>query len=322
MELSLLIPSRNEMFLVKTIESALNTIESDTEIIAVLDGKYADPPIPQHPRVNVIYVPEAIGQRAATNLAAKLAKGKYIMKLDAHCNFDKGFDRKMLEAFKKTGDNVTMVPTMRNLWAFDWACYHNYCGWTKYQGPTPTKCEKCGKTNKIRRKMKWIGKERPQSNSYCFDSTPHFQYYNQYTKTPEYRTMLKETGITETMSLQGSCWMLTRERYLEYIPIRENFGSWGNEGIEIALREWLSGGRVLVNHNTWYAHLFRTQGGDFSFPYDQRGREVLRTKNGVKEYFWNRKYLKAIHPLSWLVRKFNPPGWTEEQIKELEHGNN
>src|SRR3972149_6193801 len=108
-DLSILIPARNEMFLYRTIEDILANIEADTEVIAVLDGKLADPPIPQNARVNVIYLPESIGQRAATNMACKLAKSKYVMKIDAHCAFDKGFDRKMIEAFKEAGDDVTMV---------------------------------------------------------------------------------------------------------------------------------------------------------------------------------------------------------------------
>src|SRR3990167_9670729 len=100
-DLSILIPSRNEMFLARTIEDILQHIEADTEVIALLDGKWAEPAIPQYERVNVIYVPEAIGQRAGTNLACRLSKAKYVMKVDAHCSFDQGFDRKMLEAFKE-----------------------------------------------------------------------------------------------------------------------------------------------------------------------------------------------------------------------------
>ena len=95
-DLSILIPARNEMFLARTIEDILNNIEGNTEIIAVMDGYWTDPPIPQHERVTVIYNPESIGQRAATNQAAKLSKAKYLMKCDAHCAFDKGFDVKMI----------------------------------------------------------------------------------------------------------------------------------------------------------------------------------------------------------------------------------
>ena len=61
-DLSILIPARNEMFLAHTIEDILTNIEADTEVIAVLDGQWADPPIPQHERVNVIYFPKNICQ--------------------------------------------------------------------------------------------------------------------------------------------------------------------------------------------------------------------------------------------------------------------
>ncbi len=315
-DLSILIPARNEMFFKNTIEDALKNIEADTEIIAVLDGQWADPPIPQNDRVNIIYVPEAIGQRAAANLACRLSEAKYIMKVDAHCSFDKGFDRKMLEAFKEIGDNVTMVPTMRNLWAFDWKCY--YCGWKKYQGPTPEKCGQCDKTDRIRRKILWIGKTNPQSNSYCFDAEPHFQYFGDYTKRPEYKKDLEEKGLTETMSLQGSCFMCTREKYLELNLCDEELGSWGNQGLEVACRTWLSGGRVLVNHKTWYAHMFRTQGGDFGFPYKQHENEVRKTKKKVWGLFFNKNWPKQIHPMSWLVEKFWPvKGWTQEDLDKL-----
>jgi glycosyltransferase involved in cell wall biosynthesis len=317
-ELSILIPARNEMFLARTIEDILKNREAETEVIAVLDGAWANPPIPQNDRVNLIYVPESVGQRAATNLACRLSKAKYVMKIDAHCSFDKGFDRKMLEAFKETGDNATMVPTMRNLWAFSWNCRD--CNWKKYQGPTPPKCERCGSAN-LRKKMMWIGKERPQSNSYCFDAAPHFQYFNEYTKRPEYKKDLEATGLTETMSLQGSCWMVTRDKYWELNLGDENFGSWGNQGVQVACATWLSGGRVIVNHKTWYAHMFRTQGGDFSFPYPQSGNEVQRTKNKVKDLFWNNKHPKQIKPLSWLTDRFWPvKGWTDEHLKQLKEG--
>ena len=314
-QLSILIPARNEMFLARTIESILENIEADAEIIAVLDGAWTDPAIPQHERVNIIHVSESIGQRAATNLAAKLSKAKYVMKMDAHCSFDKGFDRKMIEGMK---DNWTMVPTMRNLWAYSWKCYK--CGWKKYQGPTPEKCPDCGRSHRIHRKMMWVGKERPQSNSYCFDADPHFQYFREYNKRPEVRKQAAETGFTETMSLQGSCFMVTRDKYWELEMCDEKAGSWGNQGIEVALSTWLSGGKVMVNTNTWYSHMFRTQGGDFSFPYPQSGRGVQQTKKYIKNKFWDFKHPKQIYPVSWLVKRFWPVGnyWTEEDLKKLE----
>ena len=320
MDLSILIPARNEMFLAHTIEDILKNIEADTEVIAVLDGKWADPPIPQHIRVNVIKLSKSIGQRATTNLACKLSKAKYVMKVDAHCSFDKGFDRKMIKAFKKTGDNVTMVPIMRNLWAFDWKCFH--CGWKKYQGPKPAKCEDCKKGDKIRKKMLWIGKNNPQSTTYCFDPTPHFQYFNEYKSSPEYKKGKEKKGLTETMSLQGSCWMLSRKKYWELGVCDEKFGGWGSQGIEVAVKTWLSGGRVLVNHKTWYAHMFRTQGKDFSFPYPMSGKQQKKAQAYAKDLFFNNKWPLQVKPLSWLVEKFWPvKGWKEKDLVKIK-GNN
>lgn len=315
-DLSILIPARNEIFLARTIEDILANIEADTEVIAVLDGAWTEPPIPQHERVNVIYLPKSIGQRAATNLACKLSKAKYVMKSDAHCSFEKGFDRKMIEAFQSAGNNTTMVPIMRNLWAFDWKCYH--CGWKKYQGPTPDKCEQCGKSDKLRKKIVWVGKHNPQSTSYCFDATPHFQYFEDWKHRPQYEKDKKEKGLTETMSLQGSCWMLTREKYWELEICDEKFGSWGSQGIEVATKTWLSGGQVLVNHKTWYAHMFRTQGGDFGFPYPISSRDQKKAKEYARDLFFDNNWPKQIHPLSWLVEKFWPvKGWTQEDLQRL-----
>ena len=316
MDLSIVIPARNEMFLKQTIEDILKHKKGNTEIIVGLDGAWADPVLPQYDDLNVIYEPVSIGQRAMTNQCVRFAQGKYIMKVDAHCSFDDGFDVKMIEGFKQVGDNVTMVPVMRNLHVFDWKCYK--CGWKTYQGKTPEKCPDCGATGKyIRRKMRWVGKSNPQSTSYCFDSEPHFQYFKEWTKTDTYKEQLK-TGFTETMSLQGSCFMVTKDKYWELNLSDEQFGSWGSQGIEVACKTWLSGMRVLVNHSTWYAHLFRTQGGDFSFPYPQSISQVQNAKKRAKDIFFNNKWVKQEKPLLWLIEKFWPvKGWTDEDLQKL-----
>lgn len=314
-DLSILIPARNEMFLSRTIQDILENIEGNTEIIAVMDGYWADPKVPQHPRVSIIHNQESIGQRAATNQAAKMSEAKYLMKVDAHCAFDKGFDKKMID-FMRGHDNWTSVPVMKNLHAFDWVCPD---GHRRYQGPSGPCQEKlengkeCGK--KTKKDILWRAKPSPNSVSYCFDSTPHFQYFGEFSKRPE-----GKGEATETMSLQGSCFMLTRSKYWELNICDENFGSWGSQGIEVAVKTWLSGGRVMVNHKTWYAHMFRTQGGDFSFPYPISRGDQKRAQNHTRELFFNNKWPKQIYPLSWLVEKFWPvKGWSEEDLKQLKN---
>lgn len=308
-DLSIIIPSRNEMFLSKTIEEILKNIRGKTEVIVTLDGAWADPVIKDDPRVTLIHYTEPIGQRAAQNRAARLSDAKYIAKVDAHCGFDEGFDVKLMEHMK---DDWTVVPIMRNLWAFDWICPN---GHRRYQGPSGV-CTQCGK--ETTRDFKWIGKENPQNRSYCFNPEPQFKYFKEYTKRPEYKKSLEETGMTESMSLQGSFFMLTREKYWELNICDENFGSWGSQGLEVAIKTWLSGGRVMVNHHTWYAHMFRTQGGDFSFPYPQTDRKVKENRAIARDFFFNNKFDKAIHPLSWLIERFWPvPEWTNEDLEML-----
>ena len=275
-----------------------------------MDGYLPNPPLKvTDQRVTIIYHPESVGQRAATNDAAKLAKGKYVMKLDAHCAVDDGFDQKMLDAFKEVGDNVTMVPVMRNLHAFNWVCPD---GHTRYQGPSGP-CEDCGKPTE--KDVVWIPKQSPQTFTFRFDKTMHFQYHGALAKDPENikgATKLdgtRDTNLRETMSIQGSCFMVTREKYFELDICSEEFHSWGQQGVEVACKTWLSGGRVISNLHTWYAHMFRTRGGDFGFPYPNPQNKVNENRELSRELFQKDKWPKAIHKFQWLLDKFNPPDW-------------
>lgn len=306
--LSVIIPSRNEEFLGETVEDILKNIRGNTNIIVVLDGQWPVKPLKDHPKVTILKYPESIGQRAATNRGVALTNAKYVLKCDAHCSFDEGFDVKMMDAFERVGGNVVMVPVMRNLHAFDWVCEN---GHRRYQGPSGP-CQECGK--ETHKEIMWIGKHNPQSTSYCFDSEPHFQYFNEYKNEQK-----KQGDLVETMSLQGSCFMVTREKYWELDICNEDFGSWGSQGIEVAVKFWLSGGRVLVNKNTWYAHMFRTQGKDFGFPYPISGKQVSHAKKMSRDLFFENNWDKQVRPLSWLLEKFWPVrGWNDDQLKEMQ----
>jgi hypothetical protein len=301
-KLSFLIPARNEEFLVQTINNILENTGEESEILVGLDGYWPPQPIQDHPRVKIFHVTVPIGQRAMQNQLARISKARYVCKIDAHCSLDKDFDKKMLSFFEEVGDDIVAVPVMRNLHAFDWVCPE---GHRRYQGPSGV-CKDCGK--ETTKEIIWKGKERPESTSYCFDKTPHFQYFNEYKKRPEYKEMVDKFGYNESMSLQGSFFMSTRHNYWKYELCDERAGSWGNQGIELACAAWLSGLRVLCNHKTWYAHMFRTQGGDFGFPYENHGTD--KTKKYIVDKFWNKKHSKQIHDVDWLVKKFAPvKGW-------------
>jgi hypothetical protein len=304
-DLSILIPSRNEMFVSNTVEDILKNRRGKTEVIVGLDGAWAEPGIADHPDVRIVYVSQSLGQRGMTNLLAKLSKSKYVAKSDAHCTFDEGFDVKLMEAMEGH-DDWTIVPNMRNLHAFDWICPD---GHRRYQGPSGP-CLVCKKPTE--RDIVWRAKPSPNSTTFCFDSEPHFQYFNEWKKK-------QEGDIVETMSLQGSFFMLTRDKYWELNICNEAFGSWGSQGIEVAAKTWLSGGRVVCHRGTYYAHMFRTQGGDFGFPYHNPQTKVHAAKKHAKNLFLKGKdgtyrWPQQTRDLVWLLDRFWPVrGWSEEQ---------
>ena len=310
-DLSVLIPARNEMFVALTVKTILDNIRGNTEVIVALDGEWANPGIPDDPRVTIVYFPEAIGQRAATNQACRLSRAKYVIKIDAHCAVDEGFDVKMLSDMQ---EDMTLIPTMYNLHAFNWKCLK--CGKTWYQSPTPLFCCKDG-DGKIRneqcdskqfeREIVWKPRLNKKSLYYRFDKNLHFQYWGDYRNRPE-----AQKELVEIMSTQGSCFMISRKRYWELNICDEKHGSWGQQGVEVAMKTWLSGGRLITTKKTWYSHMFRTQGGDFGFPYPMSGTDQDKARQYSKELWlqntWPLK--KEGRDLNWVLNKFYPvPDW-------------
>lgn len=304
-DLSVIIPARNEIFLQRTIESVLSKSKADTEVIAILDGYWPDPPIPDDPRVVIVHHTQSIGQRASTNEGARISQAKFVMKLDAHCELDEGFDIKLMDGCKY---DWTLVPVMYNLHAFDWVC--SICGNRTYQGPKPTLCSGCGSgsSDGVSFSMDVVWKPRWNRVTYSwrFDSDLNFQYWHDHRKRPETR----RGEFIETMSFIGACWFIHRDRYWELEGLDEKHGSWGQVGTEVACKSWLSGGKLLTAKNTWFSHMFRTQNVGFSFPYPMSSRDIDRAKAYSKDLWLKEMWPKAKYSLSWLVEKFAPvPGW-------------
>lgn len=317
-DLSIIIPTGiNEEFIGQTVDDILKNKRGKTEVIVVMDGDWPHEPLQDHIDLRMIKLSKAIGQRGAQNLGVKLSRAKYVMKMDSHCAVDEGFDVKMLDAFKESGDNVTMVPVMRNLHVFSWKCQG--CGKESYQGPTPEGCDACdiNSYDRFDKVIKWISKKSPQSTAYRFNKDLRFKYF------PELKRNQKGT-LVESMSLQGSCFMSTRENYWKLELCDETWGGWGQQGTEVALKTWLSGGRVLCNTNTWYAHLFRTQKG-FSHPWGNPGRDQQNAISVSQDMFFNNKWPQQVRPLSWLLDKFwndlkrvgDPDSWTEDDLQRM-----
>lgn len=316
MDLSFLIPARREMFLKRTIEDILVNIRGESEIIAVCDGDWPDPPIPDHPRVTLIHHSVPIGQRAATNEAARVSQAKYVCKLDAHTAIDEGFDLKMIAPYEsgELGSDVTSIPAQYNLHVFDWQC--RACGDRTYQGPTLTVCAKCGKPEGFDRVMVWKPRLNRRTEFWVFDSALHFQYQGDYRTRPE-----AQGEIVDVMSNLGACWFMRRDRFWQLGGLDESHGPWGQMGTEIACKSWLSGGQQAVNKRTHFSHLFRTRGGskgDFGFPYPLSTADVDHARAHSRELWLENGWPQQVRPLSWLVEKFWPvKGWNEADLARV-----
>ena len=305
-DLSVLIASRNEEFLSRTVEDVLKKKRGNTEVIVILDGAWSDPPLPDHPDVTIVYHSESIGQRQAVNEAARLSKAKFVMKLDAHCIMDEGFDVKLMKDCKY---DWTVMPRMYNLHAWNWRCKKCHKVW--YQGPTPKECKdkKCDSKG-FQRMMVWKPRWNRQSDFMRFDSDLKFQYWGSLGNRPE-----SKGDIADSMSCLGACWFLHRKRYWELGGMDEEHGSWGQMGTEVAIKSFTSGGRLVVNKKTWFSHMFRTQGGDFRFPYHQSGNQVSHAKKYSQDLWKNNKWPNQVYPLSWLLEKFWPiPSWEQKDL--------
>src|SRR3989304_5908899 len=99
-KLSVIIPSRNEQYLQRTIDDVFSKAIGEVEVIAILDGYLPNPPLKDHPNLVQIHRDPSQGLRPAVNSGAAVATGKFILKTDAHCRFEHGFD----EVLKKDCD--------------------------------------------------------------------------------------------------------------------------------------------------------------------------------------------------------------------------
>lgn len=323
-DLSVIIPGRNEEWHAQTVEDVLSRIQADTEVICILDEVW--PPnrgIQDHPRVKVVKTTTPIGQRAATNLGAQMSRAKYVMKLDAHCRMDDGFDVKMIQAMRP---DWTMIPKMYRLHAFDWAC--NECGGSVYQGSKPDKCVECGQDD-FYKKLIWEPKwSVGPTVSWRFDNTLHFQYWNEHGRRRDVRRRVQRGAVIETMSCVGCVFLMERERFLALGGMDEGHGSWGQYGSELSCKAWLSGGKMVTHTGTWCAHLFRTgnfsSNGESTFPYPLSGKEQEAARTYSRKLWFNNQWDKQKYPLSWLLERFWPiPGWDDDDLrqqKERERG--
>jgi len=313
---SVIIPARCEEWLSRTVRDVLGNAKAETEVIAVCDGSWPDPPLQDHPRLTVLHYTQPIGQRGAFNQGARVSRAKYVMKLDGHASVDSGFDVKLVEPYEsgKISMDTTTIPRMRNLHVYDWECQGikadgQPCKWRTYQGRKPTECPTCKGT--VFAKAEVWGLRRTTTDFACFDRDMKFQYWQSYGRRPE-----AQGDITDVLSSVGACFFMPRSRFWAQGGLDESHGFWGQFGTEVSCKAWLSGGRQVVNKTTYFAHYFRVNGA--GFPYPISGNDQDRARHYSQAMWLNNKWEQQVRPLSWLVEKFWPvKDWSDEDLAKI-----
>lgn len=229
---SVVIPGCNERFMPRTVAGLLDAAYGDVEIFAVIDGG-PDQHVSDDPRVTTIRHPQTVGMRETVNRLAAVVTGEFLMKCDAHCIFAPGWD----EALKAHCDHDWVsVPTRHAI-----------------NGETWTVCGRGGGSLD----MEFGG---VNYHYLTFPYAPSMYGYGLHGKefsrhaNRALNQELAGSPIDDLMSFQGSCWFTPTANFLRLGPLDQANYNFYAESIEVGLRQWMSGGRVVINKTTWYAH--------------------------------------------------------------------
>jgi hypothetical protein len=95
-----------------------------------------------------------------------------------------------------------------------------------------------------------------------------------------------------------------------------NYGTFNHEFQEIGLKCWLSGGKVMTNKKTFYAHLHKGKemGRGYTLDNRQLDKGTAYTNTWMKNEAWH----KQKYDFSSLIEKFMPmPEWDEVKLNEM-----
>jgi glycosyltransferase involved in cell wall biosynthesis len=274
-DLSVVIPARNEPYLQPTIDDILSKARGDTEVIVILDGYWPNPPLKDNDKLRIIHRGESRGMRDAITSAVEMSQSKYIMKLDAHCMLSEGFD---LELMKASQPNWVQVPVRKRLLPETWEIE-----------------EVPGRPDVAYMYLTYPYADAKHDIFGAGDK--QYGLHGKNWDTLNKREDLKSVMIDDLMTCQGSAYFMERAYFKELELLDQStYGGFRDEFLEVGMKCWLSGGRVVVNKNCWYAHWHKNKGRGYSLPPEPSQWERWMGMEG-----WHKQTL----PIKWLVEKFD-----------------
>lgn len=283
-DLTVVIPNRNSQFLKKTVDDILAKAVTNIEVIVNVDENW--PELTDDPRVHYIHPPSPRGMRYGINTGVNLGQGKYILKCDDHVMFGEGFDKILIDAHQ---DNWVQIPRRYALDAENWKIEERTdnkypIDYMYIDFPRKGKAHDDG--------MHGVPWKRPDRDRYEIDDTP---------------------------SMQGSCYFMTRDYFLNLGGLSEvGYGQFSQEAQEIGFKTWLGGGRVVVNKRTWYAHLYKGNRYGRMYKVPNFNKYTKEASEWSADYWLNNRWEGRVHDFAWFINKFSfMPKWPEDWEKQL-----
>jgi len=221
MKLSVIIPSWKDPLLNKTIESLLSSSElGDRLEIIAVLDGYWISNVVDDPRVRYVHLGRNRGMRDAINAGVSVARGEFIMRTDEHCLFGQGFDRIMTDICQPN-----WIMTARRF-------FLDPVNWKVMDEPFVDYEKLVIQEDKKFAGQRWKSRDRARKN----------------------------IQVDETMAMQGSCWVMPRQWWLDIIGKlqTEGYGPLYQDSHEMVFKTWQAGGRLMLNKNTWFAHKHRS----------------------------------------------------------------
>lgn len=282
---SVIIPSRSDQYLQKTVDDLLSKAEGDVEVVVVYDGRWST--LEDDPRLVQVHhgeIHDNLGMRASINTGVNVSTGEYLLILDEQCGVDQGYDVKLKADCE---DNWVVIPRRKRLEPETW---------TLVQDGRPD--------------IDYMYIEYPYAKP--LDKTQGL--HGAEWKRPERADIL----IDDTPTMQGSCYFMKRNYWDSTIgPLDDkNYGTFTMEAQEVSNKCWLSGGSVKVNKKTWYSHWHKGRGGKgYGFTTEQYKRHSEGMEKGrlyaINYWLTTQDYM---HDWDWFVTKMfkDMPGWSAD----------
>lgn len=270
---SIIVPARNEQFMPATVDDLCAKARGSIEVIVVLDGYWPEC-ISGDNRVHYIHHSAPRGLRRSLNEGVAIARGQYVMKLDAHCMVSEGFDTVLANVCQ---DDWVCVPTRHRLDAENWRVDDG--------GRPPINYLYLEPSNDGINVKEWREKNRDRS--------------------------LDAIRVDDILACQGSCMFLPRDFWYELELLdEEHYGKFRKDPQEVMFKAWSIGGRCVRVKDAWYAHLHK--GKRYGRGYRPDRASWAQGDEYVKKWWTDEAWDKQRISFRDILRRFpDMPGWAD-----------